>query len=68
MSRVAGGPPPSDLIAEMHALTEGKPLFLGEMTRFLLHEGVLGVSRDTPHPARSRRRIPEGVREAIGAR
>ncbi|HSF47999.1 MAG TPA: BREX system ATP-binding domain-containing protein [Burkholderiales bacterium] len=68
MSTAAGQSLPSDLITEIHTLTEGNPLFLAEMTRFLLHEGVLGASRDWRHPGRSRRRIPEGVREVIGAR
>jgi DNA-binding SARP family transcriptional activator len=55
--------PDRAVVAEIHAETEGNPLFVEEVTRFLLREGALeaGVS-----PAGIR--IPQGVRDVIGRR
>lgn len=66
---IAGFASPSspELVSALHERTEGHPLFLTEMTRYLLQRG-------TPTPltaadARDHaRRLPEGVREVIGTR
>ncbi|MEO8653979.1 MAG: AAA family ATPase, partial [Ramlibacter sp.] len=71
MMGLAGGHAvPSPLVDAIHSQTEGNPLFVGEMTRLLIQEGMLGtaqrgaatVFRGTPQ------RIPEGIKEVIGRR
>ena len=56
-----------ELVSALHERTEGHPLFLAEMTRYLRQEG-----RPTPRAGRDARnhawRLPEGVREVIGTR
>lgn len=64
---VAGHEAPRELLAAVFAQTEGNPLFLQEMTRYLTQEGLIG------RPASgigggALRRIPEGIREVIGTR
>ena len=70
VAAASGRPLPADLLAALHSQTEGNPLFLGEITRFLLQEGVLdeaaAAARAGLGPAL--RRIPEGVKEVIGTR
>jgi DNA-binding CsgD family transcriptional regulator len=61
-----------DLLATIHSQTEGNPLFVAEMARYLVEEGLLGATPREPQP-RTRRpgrvhRIPEGIKEAIGTR
>ncbi|MGH8683550.1 MAG: helix-turn-helix transcriptional regulator [Burkholderiales bacterium] len=72
MAAASGRALPGDLLAAVHSQTEGNPLFLAEITRFLIQEGVLdaGASLAQPGPSRSAalRRIPEGVKEVIGTR
>lgn len=71
MKVITGAPPADDLLAVIHGQTEGNPLFVREMTRFLLDEGLLDAQAAGFHlrnPARPLHRIPEGIREAIGAR
>ncbi|RPI47489.1 MAG: helix-turn-helix transcriptional regulator [Betaproteobacteria bacterium] len=66
-----GRSPPSDLLATVHGQTEGNPLFVAEMVRFLVQEGVLGAETPGGVRAGSRSaltRIPEGIKEAIGTR
>jgi DNA-binding CsgD family transcriptional regulator len=72
MMGLAGGDavPPS-LVDAIHNQTEGNPLFVGEMTRLLIQEGVLGAQQ--PSSSASARsavlnRIPEGIKEVIGRR
>ena len=68
MKASAGREPPRELINAVHGQTEGNPLFLQEMTRYLAQEGVIGVdARLTGGPV-SLRRIPEGITEVIGTR
>lgn len=67
----AGEAPPADLLATVYGQTEGNPLFVAEMARFLVQEGVLGPdaradARAAAHSALNR--IPEGIKEAIGTR
>ncbi len=66
-----GETPSLELLAKVHDQTEGNPLFVAEMTRFLVREAVLGADANTRLPGRSSaaaNRIPEGIREAIGTR
>jgi DNA-binding CsgD family transcriptional regulator len=61
--------PPAWLGSSLYAQTEGNPLFLREIVRFLVQQGVLGGDRATPLLALpSSVRTPEGVREVIGRR
>jgi DNA-binding CsgD family transcriptional regulator/tetratricopeptide (TPR) repeat protein len=66
----AGQSPPPELLQNVHSQTEGNPLFVVEMTRFLLQEGMLGTGSGTSGVAvrPGLRRIPEGIREVIGRR
>jgi DNA-binding CsgD family transcriptional regulator len=71
VAAASGEAPPGDLVAAVHGQTEGNPLFVVEMTRYLVEAGVLGAGRSAARPAllsERMRRIPEGIREAIGAR
>jgi DNA-binding NarL/FixJ family response regulator len=72
MAAASGRPPPGELVSAVHSQTEGNPLFLGEVTRFLIQEGVLDPDASTAPLGASRsaalRRIPEGVKEVIGTR
>ena len=71
MGLAGGSAVPSALVDAIHSQTEGNPLFVGEMTRLLIQEGVLGApQRGAPPPARARapQRIPEGIKEVIGRR
>ena len=53
----------------LYTQTEGNPLFLREIVRFLEQQGVLGADRTTPLTALPPAiRIPEGVKEVIGRR
>ena len=70
MSAASGRPFPPDLLAAVHGQTEGNPLFLGEITRFLVQEGVLDEAATAARAGLGPvlRRIPEGVKEVIGTR
>jgi DNA-binding CsgD family transcriptional regulator len=70
MAAAAGQAPTAELLAQVHGQTEGNPLFVKEMTRFLVQEGVLGTDRPTNglRAGAGPRRIPEGVKEVIGTR
>ena len=54
------------LASAVHRQTEGNPLFLTEIARFLVQEGWLGI--DGPFPVGSAIPIPEGIREVLGKR
>jgi ATP/maltotriose-dependent transcriptional regulator MalT len=62
----AGVKLPSWLMSAIHSQTEGNPLFVREVVRFLEQEGYfkLGSSAMIPRTIR----LPEGIREAIGRR
>ena len=70
MAAAAGQAPTGELLAQVHGQTEGNPLFVKEMTRFLVQEGVLGADRPANglRAGAGPRRIPEGVKEVIGTR
>lgn len=59
IAAATGQAPSPALLSNVHAQTEGNPLFVAEMTRFLMQENML---------ASMPRRIPEGIREVIGTR
>ena len=66
-----GQAPPADLLQSLYSHTEGNPLFVGEMTRYFLEEGFLDTQASTApssSPARRAYAIPDGIKEAIGAR
>jgi DNA-binding CsgD family transcriptional regulator len=72
---VLGRPPAAELVAALHSQTEGNLLFLTEIVRFLVQEGVLTPERGSLHTPSGqsagtsvRVRIPEGIREVIGQR
>ncbi len=60
--------PPAWLASSLYAQTEGNPLFLREIVRFLVQQGVLGGDHATLTALPSSVRTPEGVREVIGRR
>ena len=64
----AGREPSRELINAVHGQTEGNPLFLQEMTRYLAHEGVIGANAPAAGGLVTVRRIPEGITEVIGTR
>jgi predicted ATPase len=71
---VAGITPPAGLVEAVYRQTEGNPLFVTEVVRFLVQEGAVGAGLK-PAPTGQTRdrdswtvRIPEGVREVIGRR
>jgi DNA-binding SARP family transcriptional activator len=63
ISRTTSRTPERTVVAEIHAQTEGNPLFVAEATRLLLREGAL-----EPGAAPARIRIPQGVRDVLGRR
>jgi DNA-binding CsgD family transcriptional regulator/tetratricopeptide (TPR) repeat protein len=60
----AGTAAPAGLATTLHEQTEGNPLFLREIVRFLEQRDALGVDGVSGAPVR----IPEGVTEVIGRR
>jgi hypothetical protein len=70
VAAASGRPLPPDLLAAVHGQTEGNPLFLAEITRFLLQEGMLDEAAAAARAGLGPvlRRIPEGVKEVIGTR
>ena len=62
----AGMTLPPWLTNAIHSQTEGNPLFVREVVRFLEHEGYLKLASSAMIPRTIR--LPEGIREAIGRR
>lgn len=59
----------AELLARVHDQTEGNPLFVAEMARFLVEEASLGgAGHDKRRVRGAPNRIPEGIKEAIGTR
>ena len=54
------------LANEIFTVTEGNPLFISEVIRFLDEQG--GISEDQPSESGFAIKIPEGIREVIGKR
>ncbi|MEJ1937154.1 AAA family ATPase, partial [Nostoc sp. NIES-2111] len=69
VSMAAGTAPAPWLVHAIHAQTEGNPLFLREIVRYLRERGLLTAVADAPRRGLPEAlRIPEGVREVIGQR
>ena len=69
MSSIVGREVPWGMSEAVHRQTEGNPLFVQEVLRYLVEEGTLAreageTTRQTPPEMR----IPEGVRDVIGKR
>ena len=69
MTSIAGGDVPWSLSETVHRQTEGNPLFVQEVLRYLVEQGYLGHGdgqerRDTP-PEMG---LPEGLKDVIGKR
>ena len=62
----AGMTLPPWLTSAIHSQTEGNPLFVREVVRFLEQEGYFNLSSSAVIPPTIR--LPEGIREAIGRR
>jgi ATP/maltotriose-dependent transcriptional regulator MalT len=62
----AGMTLPSWLTSAIHSQTEGNPLFVREVVRFLEQQGHLNLASPAMIPPTIR--LPEGIREAIGRR
>ena len=65
MRHASSEEPPAQLISDVHAQTEGNPLFVVEVVDLLEREGGLGADGVPPRDGLPPR-IPEGVRETIG--
>ena len=65
IAAATGTRPPAWLASSLHSQTEGNPLFLREIVRFLEQQGVFSAPLSALPPAI---RIPEGVKEVIGRR
>jgi DNA-binding CsgD family transcriptional regulator len=71
MGLAGGGSVSPSLVDAIHTQTEGNPLFVAEMTRLLVQEGVLGAAQRGAVPLQRGvvpHRIPEGIKEVIGRR
>ncbi len=69
ITAATGKPPPDWLSRSLYRQTEGNPLFLREIVRFLEHQGLFRADRSVPLAALPPAiRIPEGVKEVIGRR
>ena len=69
ITATTGTKPPDWLSRALLRQTEGNPLFLREIVRFLEHQGLFNADRPMPLPALPPTiRIPEGVTEVIGRR
>ena len=69
---IAGVTPEQGLVEAVYRQTQGNPLFVTEVVRLLVQEGVVGKGSEAA-PAQGTwdswtLRIPDGVREAIGRR
>jgi DNA-binding CsgD family transcriptional regulator/tetratricopeptide (TPR) repeat protein len=67
VAAAAGVTPPAWLTSAIHSQTEGNPLFVREVVRFLAHEGHFNDTGGA-NAASWSIRLPEGVREVIGRR
>jgi DNA-binding CsgD family transcriptional regulator len=69
IAAAAGTVPPAWFARTLHRQTEGNPLFLREIVRFLEQQGILSAGLRSPETALPPViRIPEGLQEAIGRR
>ncbi|MGR4869133.1 helix-turn-helix transcriptional regulator [Variovorax sp. LARHSF232] len=68
VAAAAGGAASAQLVNAIHARTEGHPLFLEEILRFMLDTRGLHPADPAFDDSRLLHRIPAGVREVIGKR
>ena len=69
ITAAAGTKPPAWFTRSLHQQTEGNPLFLREIVRFLEQQGILNAEIEAPDAALPRViRVPEGLKEVIGRR
>lgn len=68
IAAAAGGAASAQLVNAIHARTEGHPLFLEEILRFMLDTRGLHPADPAFDDSRLLHRIPAGVREVIGKR
>jgi eukaryotic-like serine/threonine-protein kinase len=71
LSAIAGRDVPRQVADQVHRQTEGNPLFVQEVVRYLVEEGVLKRESggQASHPDSSlAMQIPEGLRDVIGKR
>lgn len=67
MADLTGGLSRGDIVSAIHRQTEGNPLFVIQVVRYLLDAGFLAEGqRKAGLPASIR--VPEGVRDAVGQR
>ncbi len=66
VATAAGMVPPAWLTSAIQSQTEGNPLFVREVVRFLAQQGHF--SANVPAAVATTIRLPEGVREVIGRR
>ena len=64
---LAGWRPPEELMARVHQQTAGSPLFVSEMVKLLVQEGLIAPDRVEDLEA-AQFRLPDGIREVIGRR
>ena len=73
MANIAASDVPWELAEQVHRQTEGNPLFVQEVLRYLVEEGLVaredgGRCSATGTRRRWRCSIPEGLRDVIGKR
>jgi DNA-binding CsgD family transcriptional regulator len=70
LSQIAGGPVPRSIGEHVHRQTEGNPLFVQEVLRHLLEEGILRRegSETIDADGAFSDSVPEGLRDVIGKR
>jgi DNA-binding CsgD family transcriptional regulator len=69
IAAAAGARPPAWFARSLHQQTEGNPLFLRKIVRFLEQQGILSAEFEAPDVALPRvMRVPEGLKEVIGRR
>jgi DNA-binding SARP family transcriptional activator len=62
LARAAGGPVDGDVVAALHARSEGNPFFTTELARLFVEEGHLGAEAVTAAS------VPTGVRDVLARR
>ncbi len=66
LSAAAGRDVPAALAEKVRERTEGNPLYVQEVERYLVDEGILGQVEAVPEEALGK--VPPGLRDIVGAR